>query len=244
MLASAFRRTSQWVRTISWRIQDNLYWTVMELHKTDYYTNQIIITQSIVHSLHNQLLVMSSALLFLRYNISGQREFIVQYKNSTIFFFLNLGYNSKVIDAPSSGGQLRKFVSIFSESRLLWVKCNPHRWVYQGILILVLYWIASTCRRDGCSFQRLSPFWVAVGLLLQVVALDSWHQWKKISCGLGSVLSPVCSSMNISKTILETWDSDLRGQKTHSRKVQQHICRTTFISTSFWAEVLEIFFNF
>lgn len=61
----------------------------MELDKIDYYTNQIIITQSMVHSLHNQLLVMSSALLFLRYNISGEREFIVQNITSMpVFFFI------------------------------------------------------------------------------------------------------------------------------------------------------------
>lgn len=59
----------------------------MELYKIDYYTNQGVITQSMVHSLHNQLLVMSSALLFIRDNISGERELIVQNINSISVFF-------------------------------------------------------------------------------------------------------------------------------------------------------------
>lgn len=63
---------------------------------------------------------MSSALLFLRHNISGERELIVQNINSkmVIYYYCNLGYNSGAIDAPSSGGLLRKF-SAFSESHLV-----------------------------------------------------------------------------------------------------------------------------
>lgn len=41
-----------------------------------------------VHSLQNQLLVMSSGLLFLRYNASEEREFIVQNRSSTVVLFL------------------------------------------------------------------------------------------------------------------------------------------------------------
>jgi len=91
----------------------------MELDKIDCYTNQIIITQNMVHRFHNQLLVMSSALLFLRYNISGEREFIVQNINSAfVFFNCILGYNSGVIDAPSMGAN-SVCDGVFSEGHLV-----------------------------------------------------------------------------------------------------------------------------
>lgn len=240
MLASAIGRTSQWVSTASWSIQDNLYWPVMELYKIDYYTNQVVITQSMVRSLHNQLLVMSSALLFVRDNTSGERELIVQNINSIFLgFFFFIAIYSVIVEwlmhqasgANSESLWLNLFWEPFSVSDAD---------EFFGELV-VLYWIASTCSPDGCSFQRIS---LSLWLWACCYKLLHWHpdiSWKKIGHGLGSAFFPACSTRNTSKTIFEAWDSDLKGWKIHPRQVQQRICRTALISMRFWPEVPKIF---
>lgn len=83
---------------------------------------------------------MSSLLPFLRLNISGSREFIVQNINSALIFFYCSPGSSSSDWCIEQWGQLR---SLWLFSEILQCEWNTSRWLQQGI--------------TGCSAGLLHP---------------------------------------------------------------------------------------
>lgn len=162
---------------------------------------------------------MSSVLPFLRLNISGSREFIVQNINSALIFFIAAQVLVAVTGASSSGGQLR---SLWLFSEILQCEWNTIQRSAVGNY-WVLCGVAAPCR-PLAALPKGNPLSVDEGSLLH------WQQCKEITLGLGSVLFPGCSSKNyLWGPGSQTWKAERPIPEKHNRIcVEQHSWQQVF----------------